>query len=294
MRLIIFTLLLSTTLLFAGEPAHKQFYEMTNREIGQVVYEYSQKDLTITEKMNQLSDYFIGTDYDLHCTGDGPYALLETWPLVNFKQTNCMAFCEHVLALSISDSWDHFFDNLQQIRYRDGLIGMKTRNHYTMGDWLPQNSWILKDVTQMVGGTYAKPLTRTISHQTFFKGKGMTDMRDVLPNRTMTIHYVPLNDLDKIKANTHAGDILSLIIAGHDDIFSAHMLMIVEKNGVKIIREASNSKMTTFDTPYDEWVQQKKKLTDRYLGLAFMRVKESLNTKGRVIKPWEIAELKKK
>jgi hypothetical protein len=205
-----------------------------------------------------------------------------------------MAFCEHMLALSISDSWDHFFDNLQQIRYRDGLIGMKTRNHYTMGDWLPQNSWILEDVTRKVGGSYAKPVTRTISHQTFFKGKGMTDMRDVLPDRTMTIFYVPLNDLDKIKANTRAGDILSLIIAGHDDIFSAHMLMLVEKNGKKIIRESSNSKMTTFDTPYDEWVQQKKKLTNRYLGLAFMRVKDTLNTKRRVIKPWEIADLKKK
>ncbi len=294
MRLTLITILLSTVLLFAGSNGHKPFYQMTHREIGQVVYDFSQKDLTVSEKINRLSEYFLGTDYDLHCTGDGPYALLEAWPLVNFKQTNCMAFCEHVLALSVSDSWDHFFDNLQQIRYRDGLIGMKTRNHYTMADWLPQNNWLLEDVTLKVGGNYARPVTRTISHRNFFKSKGMTDMRDVLPDRTMTIHYVPLADLDKIKANIRAGDILSLIIAGHNDIFSAHMLMIAEKNGEKIIREASNSKMTTFDTPYDEWVQQKEKMTGRYLGLAFMRVKDSLNTKGRIIKPWQIIELKHK
>jgi hypothetical protein len=50
--------------------------------------------------------------------------------------------------------------------------------------------------------------------------------------------------------------------------------------------------MTTFDTPYDEWVADKQDLTDRYIGLAFMRVKSDLNTTGRIIKPAEIPLLK--
>ena len=203
-----------------------------------------------------------------------------------------MAFCEHVLALSISDSWDNFFNNLQQIRYKDGLIGMKTRNHYTMADWLPENNWILDDVSATVGGEYSKKVTRTISHTTFFKGKGMTDMADVLPDRTLTFDYVPLDALAKIKDNTKTGDILALLFANKDNIFSAHMLMIAEKDGQKMIRESSNSKMTAFDTPYDEWVQSKQDLTNRYIGLAFMRVKGSLNTKDRIINPQEIAGLK--
>ncbi len=287
-------LLFLTTVLFAGDLPTKKFYQMSNSEINEVIKQTSEKNLSISEKINLLSDYFIGTPYNLTCTGDGPYALLEAWPLVNFKETNCMAFCEHVLALSISDSWDHFFDNLQQIRYRDGLIGMKTRNHYTMADWLPQNSWLLQDVSAKVGGEYSKKVTRTISHRTFFKGKGMTDMRDVLPDRTITLDYVPLEVLNKVKNRVRAGDILALLFANKINIFSAHMLMVVEKNGTKFIRESSNSKMTTFDTPYDQWVQKKQKYRKKYIGLAFMRVKPELDIKGKIIKPWEIELLKKK
>ena len=56
--------------------------------------------------------------------------------------------------------------------------------------------------------------------------------------------------------------------------------------------ESSNSKMTTFDTPYDEWVSSKQEMADLYIGLAFMRVKENLNTPGRIIKPGQIPALK--
>ena len=103
-----------------------------------------------------------------------------------------MSFCEHVLALSISDSWDHFFNNLQQIRYKDGIIGMKSRNHYTMADWLPENNWIIEDVSKKVGGEYAQSITRTISHKTFFARKGIHNVDFVKPDRTLTIDYVVL------------------------------------------------------------------------------------------------------
>jgi hypothetical protein len=113
----------------------------------------------------------------------------------------------------------------------------------------------------------------------------------VLPDRELTIDYVPTEDLLKIRDNICPGDILALIFANKTNIFSAHMLMIAEKNGKLYIRESSSSKMTTFDTHYDEWVR-KIKGADRYIGLCFMRVREDLNQKGKVILPWEIYKLK--
>ncbi len=269
----------------------KPAYEMNRLEIDQLLTSVSQQSLTISEHINYYSELFLGMPYKLACAGDGPYALYETLPLINFEETNCMVFCEHVLALSISDSWDNFFNNLQQIRYRDGIIGMRTRNHYTMADWLPENSWLLDDVSRKVGGKYTKNVTRTISHTEFFKKKDITDLRYVLPDRELTIDYVPTEDLLKIRNSTRPGDILALIFANKTNIFSAHMLMITEKNGGKYIRESSSSKMTTFDTPYDEWVQ-KIKGSDRYMGLCFMRVREKLDRKGKIILPWEISRLK--
>ena len=273
------------------EEAYSPLFEMSSHQIDSLLTVTSQSDMTITERVNFYSGLFLGTPYNFKCVGDGPYAMLENWNLVNFKETNCMALCEHVLAMSISDSWDNFFNNLQQIRYKDGIIGMRTRNHYTMADWLPENSWIIDHVSAEIGGEYTKSVTRTISHTNFFKNKGINDLRYVIPDREIKLDYVPKENLMDIRKNTRPGDILSLIFADKTDIFSAHMLLIVEKDGKNIIRESSNSKMTTFDTQYKEWTEKIEE-SDRYIGVCFMRVKEELNTAGKVILPWDIPNLK--
>ncbi len=276
----------------AGDKTGERFVDMSNKQIDSLLTLVSTKNMTITERMRYFSDYFLEMPYNLTCTGDGEYALYETWPLVNFQETNCMVFCEHVLALSISDSWDNFFNNLQQIRYKDGFVGMRTRNHYTIGDWLPQNSWLLNDVSKQVGGSLAKKLTRTISHQEFFKGKGITDLRYVLPDREITIDYIPKESLSGIKKNLKNGDMGCLLFAKLTNIFSAHMWMVIEKNGELIIRESSSSKMSTFDTPYTQWAE-KIAGSGRYIGIALMRVKDELNTQGKIILPWQVSSLKK-
>ena len=204
-----------------------------------------------------------------------------------------MAYCEHVLALSISDSWDNFFNNLQQIRYKNGMIGMRTRNHYTMGDWLPENNWLLEDVSRKVGGSHTKTVTRTISHTKFFQGKGITDLRHVKPDYEMTIDYIPKEVILDVKGNLRNGDIGALIFANKTDIFSAHMWMVMEVNGQIIIRESTTRGMTTFDTPYNTWAERVQ-TSKRYIGISLMRVREEINQAGKIIIPWEITELKRK
>jgi len=275
--------------ILAGD--EQQLVHMSNQQIDSLLSVTAGKNMTITERMNMYSRLFLKMPYDLACAGDGPYALMETQPLVNFRETNCMVFCEHVLALSISDSWDNFFNNLQQIRYKDGMIGMRTRNHYTMGDWLPENRWLLDDVTLRVGVNVTKQVTRTISHSNFFKGKGITDLRYVKPDRKMTIDYIPSENLKEIKSKLNVGDIGSLIFANKTDIFSAHMWLVAEKDGKIVIRESSNSKMTTFDTPYEEWCEKIAGST-KYIGIAVMRVRDDLNQPGKIILPWEITGIK--
>jgi len=265
--------------------------QLTNVEIDQLLTEISQKSMTITERMNYFSEMFLGVPYADNCTGDGPYALYETEPLVNFQATNCMVFCEHVLALSISDSWDNFFNNLQQIRYRDGVIGIRSRNHYTMADWRPENSWLLEDVSRTIGGENTQTVTRTISHKTFLKGRGVEDLRYVQPDRKISIELVPIRTLLSIKSRIKPGDILVLIFANKTDIFAAHMVMAAGKDGILYIRESSNSRMTTFETDFDDWATEKQKST-RYLGVSILRIRDDLNQPGKIILPWEIFQMR--
>lgn len=107
----------------------------------------------------------------------------------------------------------------------------------------------------------------------------------------MTIDYIPSRALDEIKATLKVGDIGALIFANKNNIFSAHMWMVAEKDGHRIIRESSTSKMSTFDTPYQQWTEIIKN-SPRYLGIAVMRIRPELNQPGKIILPWEIHNLK--
>ncbi len=285
-KIILLLLLIAVTI-----NAQQKIYQMSKSEINTLLTEKSAEDLTITERMTFYSEMFLGMPYGLTCVGDGPYALYDTNPQLTLDTTNCMVYCEDVLALAISDSYENFFNNLQQIRYKDGIVGMKTRNHYTMGDWLPENSWLLHDVAIEVAGSKAKTLTRTISHKKFFAGKGIEDMRYVKDDRRMTINYIPFDALLEAKDNFRDGDILALMFRNLDNIFSGHMLMAYDTPQGKVIRESSLSKNTALDTPYDEWVA-KFDNSKKYIGIALMRVNKDLNKKGKIILPWEISKLR--
>ena len=66
--------------------------KMSNAEIDSMLKVNSEKDLTVTDRINMYSEMFLGTPYSWTATGDGPYALLETYPLVNFQETNSMVY----------------------------------------------------------------------------------------------------------------------------------------------------------------------------------------------------------
>jgi len=270
---------------------NQKIYEMSKWDIDSLLTIKSTENLNITERMEFYSHLFIGMPYGLTCVGDGPYALYDTQPQLTFDTTNCMVYCEDVLALSISDSYENFFNNLQQIRYKDGIVGMKTRNHYTMADWLPENSWLLHDVVKKVACEKAKKITRVISHKNFFSNKGIDDMRYVNEDREITVHYIPFAALMDVKENFQSGDILALLFKNLDNIFSAHMLMAYDTPNGKVIRESSLSKGTVLDTPFDEWIA-KYQNSKKYIGISLMRVNENINEKGKIILPWEICEIK--
>ncbi len=293
MHKIFITLMLSLLPVFAYPQDNSKISKLSMTEIDSLLRVTSKQNLSLSEKMNFYSTLFLGMKYDLECVGDGKYSIYEPWPLVNFQRTNCMSYCEHVLALSISDNWENFFNNLQQIRYKDGMIGIKTRNHYTMADWLPENSWLLENVSDRVGGKYASSVTRTISHKKFFKAKGMKYLDYVKEDRTIKVDYIPLDKFDQIIGNLKTGDILVLIDKKHHDIFASHMLMVMDQKGKKVIREATMSAMRVIDTDIHKWISFKQKhKADKYLGLSVIRLKENMNKKAKIILPWKIAGLK--
>jgi len=258
-----------------GRPLVRPYYpRLSVEELDQEIRRVANCGWSNQQKVVYYSQRFLGAPYDLYCEGDGPYARYDTRPLLNLKELNCMTYCEIVLALALADYYEDFFNVLQHIRYRQGIIGMATRNHYTMADWLPANSWCLEDVTQLVGGADALPLTRTISHHRFFAGKGFTDLPVVLPDREVTIWYIPLARLATHQDSLRSGDIVALI-QDRPDIFSAHMLLVIRDERGLFFRHASMSAGRVVDTPFEACIAGLRR-NPRYMGMSFMRVREKI------------------
>lgn len=256
-------------------PGDKAYYKMDVQEIDQDIRRISKEDWPIQERMRYYSERFLGAPYELLAEGDGPYAKYDQAPLLNLKKVNCMTYCEIVMALSLSDYYADFNNILQNIRYDKGIIGMATRNHYTMADWKSANSWCLDDVTKQIGREDTRKLERMISHQQFFASKDIYDIPLMRRDRNVTIDYIPLAKLSDHSDRLRTGDVVALI-QDAEGIFSAHMLLIIKEQEKIFFRHASMSADETIDSEFRDYIQGLEK-NRRYLGMSFMRLKSEIN-----------------
>ncbi len=105
--------------------------------------------------VNYFANQLIDTPYEASTLEEQPEMLT-----VNMEQMDCTTFMETVLALAMTanerrGSWRDFVHNLQQIRYRNGIVdGYPSRLHY-MSDWIIENSsrGFVKDFTTVVGNS---------------------------------------------------------------------------------------------------------------------------------------------
>ena len=86
------------------------------------------------------------------CWASIPFELHDSLPMFSLENSDCVVFAEHTYAMALSQSWEEFFWMLQRIRYKDGVIGVATRNHYTEVDWNINNSWLVTDISAELAG----------------------------------------------------------------------------------------------------------------------------------------------
>jgi len=265
----------------------KRIDKNTKKEINNLLNDKNLRNLTVTERMAFYSELFIGLKYDLKCLGDGENSYYDNNPLVNFNKTNCMAYSEHVIALSISDCWENFFNNLQNIRYKNGIISIVTRNHYIMADWLLNNSWLFYDATLKVSPKNYEIAARKISHKDFFNNKKIYDLQNIIEDRTVTINYILKDNINNVSNNFQSGDIFALVLKNKKDIFIGHIIMCFEINNNKVIREASSKSKHVIETSFQLWLETFIK-NDRYSGISVIRINDDINRSNMIVLPWEI------
>ena len=95
-----------------------------------------------SDPMLRIGKSYLGTRYVANTLDRNEVEQL----VINTKEVDCLTFVEYTLAQALGSS---FADNLQRIRYRDGIInGYPSRLHYT-SDWIDNGlrNGFLTDVT---------------------------------------------------------------------------------------------------------------------------------------------------
>ncbi len=114
---------------------------------------------------------------------------------------------------------------LQRIRYRDGVIGVTTRNHYTETDWNPQNAWLVKDISATLAGDRTATYPLTVDRTNFFRTRYKID--HAVPVETTIETYVPKVDVAGIVNQLQEGDFVNVISGQNGGYWASHVGIVV-------------------------------------------------------------------
>lgn len=202
----------------------KPLYQMQPAEVGRYLAWQQLDQPDLRRRIAAIARKNIGQPYELFLLGEFPYETYDTQPLFSLAKSDCVVFVEHTYAMALSASWEEFFWMLQRIRYRDGVIGTATRNHYTEADWNIANRWLVTDVTGSLGAP-TQPYHQRIDRRAFLL-KQFKIQRDI-PVQPYDDVYVAKQDVAAIEAQLQDGDFVNVISGRNGNYYASHVGLIV-------------------------------------------------------------------
>ena len=170
--------------------------------------------------------------------------------VINFEGMDCFTFIDYVETLAISKSFTIFKDKLKRIRYKNGEVDYKKRNHF-FTDWIDNNSEFIEDVTEDIGGAYTEKL---------FKKLNLTEnnrlLLEAIEPRPRTIKYIPSLFLSQIKDRLKTGDYIG-IYSDNNALDVAHVGIIIIEQGNIYFRHASSLKKMVIDEDLEDYLKDK-------------------------------------
>lgn len=203
---------------------NKPTFRMAPAEVDRFLAWQQLDQPSLRQRIAALARKNIGQPYELFLLGEFPYELYDSQPLFDLTKSDCVVFVEHTYAMALSASWPEFFWMLQRIRYRDGVIGVATRNHYTEADWNLANRWLVQDVTATLGAP-TQAYRQRIDRHAFLK-KQFKIERDV-PVQDFDDVYIAKQDVAAVESQLQDGDFVNVISGRAGGYWASHVGLIV-------------------------------------------------------------------
>ncbi len=194
--------------------------------------------------------------------GNGP----DADPLCDFARVDCVTFVEHVFALALATTRNEAQSVLNRLRYRDGQIAYRWRNHYFVADWLAANAWLVPDCTASLATAPLMTMTKSIARGAFFAQKGLLQFAQE-PTQELSIAYLPRARTAELLPRVRTGDLLVLLV-DRPDLDAGHVGLIRVVGASVQLQHASLTAKAVVTVPLLPYIQD---LPPRFVGLLIFR-----------------------
>ena len=246
----------------------KQIYQMSPQEAGVFISEMRRGEPDLRKRIAAIGRRNIGQPYRLNLLGEFPYELHDTLPMYSLEASDCLVFAEHTYAMALSASWEEFFWTLQRIRYKDGVIGVASRNHYMEVDWNPNNRWLLSDASG--GASYAMHVDRA----QFLRMQHHVQ-RDI-PAQDTVENYLPVERALQDFATLDEGDMVEVVSLRKGQHMVTHVgLVVLDADGKR--RFLHSAAPAVREEPFEDFVARTRTRANNGLaGFKFMRLNDTV------------------
>jgi hypothetical protein len=262
----------------------KPLYQMRPVEAGRYIAWEHEHEPDLRKRIAAIARKNIGQPYSLNLLGEFPYQVHDELPMFSLDHSDCTVFVEHTYAMALSQSWEGFFWMLQRIRYRDGIVGVATRNHYTELDWNLANRWLVTDVSAQLAGTDAQSYTMTVDRAAFLKTRHHTEAD--IPVETGTQAYVPKTRAVALAAQLREGDYVNVVslLADGKTMVTHVGLVVLDPDGERrflhssdpAVREETFAAFIARAEAREERNRQAGKKASTLLGFKFLRLNDDI------------------
>jgi hypothetical protein len=184
------------------------------------------------ERAVHISARFLGTPYQANTLGGGNE--LPEVLTVRFDAVDCFTLLDYVEALRRSANAGEFRARLIEVRYRDEVIGWRSRRHF-FTDWAAAPGGRVVDVTAEVGGSSTRQTVKQLN-----LGTNGTLLLPGVAVQERLIYFVPPAALDsQVLGRLRPGDYVG-IYTPRPGLDVTHVGLVVRRGHQLYLRHASS------------------------------------------------------
>jgi len=187
----------------------KPLYEFNEGEVDVYLRYLSVFEPDLPKRVAHLARKNIGQPYELYLLGEMPFEHYDPQPIYSLGKSDCLVYCEHTYAMALTGSWEGFIRMLQRIRYKDGRIGVATRNHYTEADWNPNNGWLVRDITAELARGRVVKFKQEVDRAKFLRNR--YKLETDIPVQEYEHVFIRFEDVKRVEGRLRDGDFVNIV-----------------------------------------------------------------------------------